>query len=407
MNNKGIGTIFILGLLLFATCTVAFKVDLASAASQKTVLLGDAVTFSVLAGQGITNTGATTITGDVGTYPNPSETGFPGLVTLHGTNHYGDHVTQDAKIDLKTAYNDAAGRTPFSTVPPDLGGTNLTAGVYRSTSGAFLITGTLTLDAEGDPNAVFIFQAASSLTTATGSVVKLINGATDCNVFWQVTSSATIQVNSMFVGTILALTSIFVYTNATVDGRVLARNGEVTLQNNTIGIGQAAVGEGIILAPASSTNPPGASHTVTATVAGSCLPLVGRSVNFTVVSGPNAGLNSSVSTGSNGQASFTYTSSLNGTDTIEARFVNDTGATVISNLVTKNWTGEYVPPKPGGGMVGGEDLPIDTLSVLLALASQYSAVIVLVIMLLVLLGFLLVKKRNKAHTDNSKRLVPK
>jgi hypothetical protein len=256
----------------------------------------------------------------------------------------GDTVTQGAKDDLVIAYDDAAGRTPVSTVPTELGGTTLTAGVYDSLSGTFGITGTLTLDGEGDLNAVFIFKAASTLITESGSVVSLINGAHVCNVFWQVGSSATIKTSSTFVGTILALTSITVNTGATVDGRVLARNGAVTLDSNTIG--QTVHLEGIILAPASSTNPVGTPHTVTATVAGTGDPVVGRSVTFKVVSGPNAGLTSSVSTGSNGQASFTLTSSSPGTDTIEASFVNSQGATVTSNQVTKTWIPEIVIPEP-------------------------------------------------------------
>lgn len=337
-NKKAIGPILILGLLLFAICTIAVK-----AVSPTTVLLGSAANFSVLAGSGITNTGPTTITGDVGTFPTTSETGFE-TVTLNGTNHMGDTVTQAAKTDLVTAYNDAAGRTPVITVPTELGGTTRAPGIYDSLSGTFEITGTLTLDGEGDSNAVFIFKAASTLVTASSSVVSLTNGAHVCNVFWQVGSSATIGTYSAFVGNILALTSITVNTGATVDGRVLARNGAVTLDSNTIG--QTVHLEGIILAPASSINPFNTSHTVTATVAGTGDPVVGRNVTFKVVSGPNAGLTSSVLTDSNGQASFTYKTSLSpGTDTIEASFVNSQGATVTSNQVTKTWTGVFVIPE--------------------------------------------------------------
>jgi hypothetical protein len=150
--------------------------------------------------------------------------------------------------------------------------------------------------------------------------------------------------------------------------------------------------EGIILAPLSSTNPSGTSHTVTAIVAGPGGPMVGSNVTFRVVSGPNAGLTSSVSTGSNGRASFAYMSSVPGTDTIEASFVNSQGATVTSNQVTKTWTIESPTT------VGGKIVPIDTLSVLSVMLSQYSAVIVLLIILIVPLGFLLVKKRNKLQS---------
>jgi hypothetical protein len=201
--------------------------------AQSQVNLGTATSFAVLAGSGITNTGPTTIIGDVGTFPTTTETGF-GTVTIIGTNHAGDAVTQGAKNDLVTAYNDAAGRTPATTVSGDIGGQTLTPGVYNSSS-SLGITGTLTLDAQGDPNAVFIFQIGSTLITAAeNSNVALINGAQACNVFWQVGSSATLGTNTTFQGTILALTSITATTGAVVNGRLLARNGAVTLDTNTI-----------------------------------------------------------------------------------------------------------------------------------------------------------------------------
>lgn len=201
-------------------------------AAQPTVGLGNAYNFAVLAGSGITNTGTTTITGDVGTFPTTTETGF-GSVTITGTNHAGDGVTQNAKTDLVTAYNDAAGRTPTIPIVADLGGQTLTPGVYNSASSIGL-TGTVTLDAQGNPDAVFIFQAGSTLTTAGSSTVALTNGAQACNVFWQIGSSATLGTNSTFRGTAIALTSITLTTGATVDGRVLARNGAVTMDTNVI-----------------------------------------------------------------------------------------------------------------------------------------------------------------------------
>lgn len=200
-------------------------------AAQAPVGLGTADNFAVLAGQGVTNTGPTTINGDLGTWPNPAIVGAP---TVNGATHAADAVAQQAQADTTIAYNDAAGRTPVSTVATELGGQTLTDGVYNSAAGTFEITGTLTLDAQGDPNAVFIFQAASTLITASNSTVNLINGANACNVYWQVGSSATLGTNSTFRGTILALASITVTTGATVDGRTLARNGAVTLDTNTI-----------------------------------------------------------------------------------------------------------------------------------------------------------------------------
>ena len=214
-----------LGLLM------AFPFSAQAAATP--VPLGTAGSFVVLAGAGITNTGPTTLNGDLGTFPTTTITGAASL-TVTGTNHAGDAVTQVAKTpDLVTAYNAAAGEGPTSPVAADLAGQTLTPGVYNSASSLGL-SGMLTLNAAGDPNAVFVFQAGSTLTTASGSQVNLINGASSCNVFWQVGSDATIGTGSTFRGTILALGSITVTTGAKVEGRVLARNGAVTLDTNTI-----------------------------------------------------------------------------------------------------------------------------------------------------------------------------
>jgi hypothetical protein len=206
-------------------------------AATTTVLLGTADSFAVLGGAGVTNTGATTIVGDVGTFPTTSETGF-GSITLTGTNHMGDGVTQGAKTDLVTAYNDIAGRTPtdtFVAADNQLGGKTLTSGTYAfgHASTANLI-GTLTLDGEGQADAVFIFQASSDFVTASSSSVQFINGAQACNVFWQVTSSTTLGTSTAFKGTVISLTSSTLANGATVVGRVLARNGTVTLDNNVI-----------------------------------------------------------------------------------------------------------------------------------------------------------------------------
>ncbi|MFA6272897.1 MAG: ice-binding family protein [Candidatus Paceibacterota bacterium] len=189
--------------------------------------------FAVLAGSTITNTGISSITGDLGLSPGLSVTGFPPGV-LVGTQHVSDATAIQAKTDLVTAYNDAAGQTPVSRVPTELGGTTKAAGIYDSASGTFGITGTLTLDAQGDPNAVFIFKTTSTLITAGSSSVVLANGAQACNIFWQVGSSATLGANTTFKGNILALTSITLTTGASVVGRVLARNGAVTLDTNTV-----------------------------------------------------------------------------------------------------------------------------------------------------------------------------
>jgi hypothetical protein len=201
-------------------------------AAQTPVGLGTAGSFAILAGAGITNTGPTTVNGNVGTFPTTSESGTASM-TITGTNHAGDAVTQGAKNDLVTAYNTAAAESPQTAVPADLGGQTLNPGTYNSASSLGL-TGSLTLNGGGNPNALFVFQAGSTLITASTSSVNLINGAQACNVFWQVGSSATLGTGSTFRGTILALTSITVTSATTINGRVLARNGAVTLDNDTI-----------------------------------------------------------------------------------------------------------------------------------------------------------------------------
>jgi hypothetical protein len=217
--------------------TVSFAglaVAMAGAASAAAVAvpLGTAAPFAVLAGAGITNTGPTTVRGDLGTYPTRTTTGDASITTT-GKKHGGDAVTQGAKDDLRTGYTTAAGEGPPSPITADLAGRTLTAGVYRSDSSLGL-TGALTLDAGGNPDAVFVFQAGSTLKTASASRIVLSNGAQACHVFWQVGSSATLGTGSTFRGSILALTDITVTTGVTVDGRVLARNGAVTLDTDTI-----------------------------------------------------------------------------------------------------------------------------------------------------------------------------
>ena len=204
-----------------------------SAVGAQPVGLGTAENFAVLAGSTITNTGPTRIIGDVGLHPGTATPGFTS-VTLTGTLHVANAAAAQAKADLVTAYNDAAGRGPVTTIATELGGQVLKPGVYASASGTFQITGTLTLDAENNPDAVFVFKTGSTLITAPDSRVVLINGAQPCNVFWQVGSSATLGLRTTFVGTILALTTITAETGATVQGRLLARNGAVTLDTNTI-----------------------------------------------------------------------------------------------------------------------------------------------------------------------------
>ena len=256
VGTVGIALIVVIGALIGPA---------ANAAGPSTVGLGTATSFAVLAGAGITNTGPTTINGDVGSFPTTTQTGF-GSVTLNGTNHHGDAVTQGAKTDLVTAYNTAAGSGPTIPVAANLGGQTLVAGVYNSAS-SLALTGALTLS--GTASDVWIFQAGSTLTTATGSSVVLTGGAQSCNVFWQVGSSATIGTGSAFKGTIIALTSITVTTGATIDGRALARNGAVTLDTNTITRSTCAAA-----ATATPTPAPTATPTPAPTVAPTPAPSV-------------------------------------------------------------------------------------------------------------------------------------
>jgi hypothetical protein len=254
-----------LGLLLLALLVALVFASTAQAqAGPPNVLLGTADGFAVLAGSTITNTGPTVINGDLGLHPGTVVTGFP-PGTVNGAQHVADAVAQQAKTDLVTAYNDAAGRPNSGTLPPDAGGQTLTAGVYRTGSVPSLgLTGNLTLDAQGVQGAVFIFQVASTLTTATASSVTLINGAQACNVYWQVSSTATLGTTTAFKGNILATTSISVNNGVNVEGRLLARNGAVTLINDTVTRAQCAAAPAPGPAPTPAPAPgPAASPDVT------------------------------------------------------------------------------------------------------------------------------------------------
>jgi serine protease AprX len=211
---------------------------IASSATAGGPRLGTADSFGILAGSTVTNTGPSTINGNLGLHPGTAVTGSaPGTVSQ--TTYAATAAALRAKSDLTSAYNNAAGRTPDAVAPGDIGGLTFTPGVYRSGSSIGL-TGTVTLDAQGDPNAVFVFQAGSTLITASASRVKLVNGAQACNVFWQVGSSATLGTTTVLAGNILALTSITMNNGVTLNGRALARNGAVTLINDAITAPQCA-----------------------------------------------------------------------------------------------------------------------------------------------------------------------
>ena len=194
--------------------------------------LGTAAPNGIMAGTAVTCITGGVINADVSISPGNTLNGF-GPCVITGVRHLGDAVAAQGQIDLTTAYNTLAGLPcpPANAIVANLGGTTKPAGVYCTASG-ISVTGTLTLDGGGDPNANFVFQAGSSLTTA-GNIV-LINGAQAKNVYWQIGSSATLGVASQWQGNILALSSITLVDNATLLGRALARNGAVTLGTNNI-----------------------------------------------------------------------------------------------------------------------------------------------------------------------------
>ena len=259
------------------------------------ISLGTAQSFAVLGGSTVTNTGSTTVTGNLGVSPGTAVTGFPPGTVTGGTIHLNDASAAQAQSDLTTAYNAIVGTAcTVDLTGQNLGGLTLTPGVYCFSSSAQL-TGTLTLNALGNPNALFIFKIGSTLTTASSSSVQVINPGSNCNVFWQVGSSATLGTSTSFVGNILALTSITLTTGANVSGRVLARNGAVTMDtNNVVVCGPTSA------CPVITVNPPTLPNGVVGTLYTQTVSAVGGTApyTFTVSSGalPN-GLTLNASTG--------------------------------------------------------------------------------------------------------------
>jgi Ice-binding-like len=215
--------------LLTSLCTLLFASSALGASAP--VGLGTAASFSVLAGSTVTNTGPTTMFGDLGLSPDSSVTGAPQVL---GETHVDDAVSIAAKSALTTAYNDAASRPSNGSAGTNLSGQVFLPGVRTASSSLLLSSGSVTLDAQGNPNAVFIFQIATTLITASNTSVLLVNGAQACNVFWQVGSSATLGTGTSFVGTIMASATITANTAATIHGRLLASTGAVNLDTNTI-----------------------------------------------------------------------------------------------------------------------------------------------------------------------------
>ena len=226
------GTVLVGALVVTALAAIGGP----AGAAEATVELGSAESFAVLAGTEVTSSGGTAINGNVGVSAGTLVSGFPPGTVTGGAIHRADSLAAAAQASLIDAYDDAAGRTtsppPDGTIVADLGGQTKGPGVYSG--GSLAINGTLTLDANNDPNAVFIFRSASDLITGTSSRVALIRGANPCNIFWQVTSSAALGTDSQFSGSILALTSITLEARAAVQGRLLARNGNVTMLANAV-----------------------------------------------------------------------------------------------------------------------------------------------------------------------------
>ncbi len=245
--------------------------------------------FVVLGGTSVTNSGPSVLNGNLGVSPGTSLTGFGLPAVVNGATHENDEVAAQAQSDLTTAYNVAAEQPIAADLSgTDLGNRMLNPGAYRYSSSA-LLTGPLTLNAQGDPSAVFVFEIGSALTTESGSSVNLINGASPCNVYWQVGSSAELGTTTKFVGNLMALSSISLNNAVTVEGRMLARNGQVSLINDVLSAPLCATGGGSS-PPPTGTGPGGTGATGTTGFGKSPVPLLKRKRGTAkLVRGPHEG----------------------------------------------------------------------------------------------------------------------
>jgi len=203
--------------------------------TQASISMAGVSNFAIIAGSAITNTGATSITGDMGLSPGTSCGGFP-PGKLVGSLQVNTNLSTQGKLDLTAAFNEAKARTSTDivTLSGNIGGLTLSPGLYKSTSSLAISSGDVTFDAKGNSNAVFIIQIASSLTTTSGRKVFLKGGATASNIYWQVGSSATFGTTSVMKGTVMVMQSITMNTGASINGRLLAQIGGVTMAGNTI-----------------------------------------------------------------------------------------------------------------------------------------------------------------------------
>lgn len=341
-------------LALAGGAVLLVTMNLANAATAPT--LGTAEPFAVLAGTTITNTGLTTITGDIGVSPGSAITDS-GTITLTGAPHVADAAALNAQNDVITAY-DALGSEPctasFVGTDVEIGSQALLPGVYCYSSSA-LLTGTLTLNGDG----VYIFKMGSTLTTASGSTVALI-GAQPCNVYWQIGSSADLFSTTTFVGNIIALTSINLQTGASLAGRALARNGAVTLDTNTITSPSCALAP---TATATATNTAVPAATVTATMVPSA-----TATATSVATPPTATTGAGTPTNTPGPGTPTVTPGL-GTPTITpgpgtptaaiGTPTPRTGAPPASPIETPDFGSPEIPrlPNAGSGTPGDRSAP--------------------------------------------------
>lgn len=293
-------------------------------AAEAPVGLGTAAAFSVLAHSTVTNTGPSVLSADVGVSPGSAVTGFPPGIIL-GTTQVANGVAGTAKADALIAFNDADGRVLPAAVPNDLVGLTLLAGLHAS-PGPMSLSGEVTLDGGGDPDAVFIFQSPSTLITGSDALVTLTNGAQACNIVWQVDSSVTLGTDTAFQGTILAAASITLTNGATLQGRAHALNGAVTLDTNTITSGDCEIEPPIPSGSATVTTPPPATATTTVTSPGA--------TGLTSAPGPVPGAPTSPGSGGEGTPSTTTpvspedsTSGLTGESTTNTAPTTSVGGT--------------------------------------------------------------------------------